>query len=125
MWQLVKNRHEEILVLTIACLALGNLLLFFWVKEAQAALVGGLAFGGRITSTVPCTCTGETLVYVSPPRGGSFIRSYFTRLFGRGRIMPGATILGLSRGFKMCLVTCPSGCCPVGGGLIMTIAGTN
>jgi hypothetical protein len=114
-----------------ALLLITELVFIFFVASGNGssssflsgAAAGG-AFGGRIISTIPCTCSPGTLVLVGPPRGGYFMRMPSTRLYSRGLVLPGRLILGMSGGYAVCLMA-GDPCSPIGSGSVIIFAGTN
>lgn len=92
----------------------------------------GSPFGGRITSVVPCTCSGippfiPIKITIGPPVGGSFIYIPFvSKLYSYYNLLPPSWTLGTSSGRRECLVGFPPACVSVGfGGTIIKIVGTS
>ena len=86
----------------------------------------GGAFGGKILTVIPCTCTRSLLLIVGPPKGGLFLYvPGLSRLYQNFSLIPGRWILGTSIGKAPCLTGFPPVCIPTGSGAIIRKIGTN
>lgn len=84
-----------------------------------AHAVPPLDFGGRVLSIVPCV--NGLWVIIGPPVPGSYFYVYGVsglKLNGPPT-HPGQLVLGQSLGFMVCLIPCPIGVCPIGGGFMV------
>ena len=84
-------------------------------------------FGGRIITTIGCSCSpGTTWITVGPPRGGSFLKTPATRVYAKNRVQIGRAVLGLALPVQLpCLQTAVPACVPIGFGNPINIIGTN
>jgi len=90
----------------------------------------GGAFGGRITTVIPCTCSVPPTmlkITVGSPKGGSFIYiPGVSTLYKLYKLLPPSWVLGLSTGRRECLIGTPPTCAPAGaGGTIIRMTGTS
>jgi len=78
--------------------------------------VVGLPFGGRVLTSVPCTCSGNFLLTVSPPVGGQFVYFPGTQAYSSYNLGPtsGMWALGLYTPGGACLMFVGKGCVPFG-----------
>ncbi len=88
--------------------------------------VGG-AFGGRILSVIPCTCSAGLLLIVGPPVGGTFIyQPGASTLYKNYAPIPGHWALGTSIGKGVpCMVGIPPFCASAGSGALILKLGTS
>ena len=94
------------------------------------ALSLGYPFGGKITSSIMCTCPASFgwQITVGPPRPGVFMYSpILSRLFSYYKIMiPGSKVLGIASGYMPCMQISMTGCTPLStGGLLIRLVGTS
>jgi len=91
------------------------------------ALSFGVPFGGKIVTSIPCTCSVGSWVTISFPRPGSFIYtpglSQIYRNYNLFR--PGPWAIGIASGFGTCLTGAPPACVPIGSGPIIRKVGTS
>jgi hypothetical protein len=94
----------------------------------NAAIPGlGGAFGGRILGVQYCTCSFNLLLYIGPPRGGTFIYSPgISTLYQYYQVFRGGPwALGTSAGTGTCLQYAVIGCVTTGFGSIIRKIGTS
>lgn len=91
--------------------------------------VAGVPFGGRVLAAIPCTCSGNLLMTVSPPMGGQFVyfpgtQAYMNYNLG---LSTGMWALGLYTPGGVCLQFVGKGCVPFGApiGTISPTVGTS
>ena len=86
---------------------------------------GIIPFGGMITTAIPCLCDGTIWITVGAPKGGSFIVEPGDIVVGFP--VPGEWSLGnASAGLELCKnPVCKGACCPIGGGLPVSLIGTS
>lgn len=90
------------------------------------ALIGvGTPFGGMVLFEIPCTCSGSSMIFVGPPRPGTFIIDSGTRIYEKYQPFVGHWVLGLADASVPCLEATPVGCIPVGEGGRIRIVGTS
>ena len=113
------------LTLLIVILLLGFLFAPF-VSHAAIPGVGG-AFGGRILGVQYCTCSFNLLLYIGPPRGGTFIYTPgISTLYKHYQVFKGGPwALGTSTGTGVCLQFALIGCVSTGTGSIIRKIGTS
>lgn len=108
---------------TLKIVAVSILCLFFLVSSLStpndANAFGVLAFGGRVLWVY--YCVNGLWVAVGPPRPGLYF--YVWGLSGIKLYGPplhaAQQVLGHYFGAMVCLVPCPTGVCPIGGGLLV------
>ena len=92
------------------------------------------AFGGFVLATIPCLCTANFLLFISPPRGGQFIYSPFLPPLPQAFLnfnlpRPGLWALGLYIPGGVCIQGAPPICPPIPfgtpKGTILPIVGTS
>jgi len=109
--------------LIVVLILLGLLTPFF--SNAAIPFLGG-PFGGRILFVQYCTCSFNLLIYIGPPRGGSFI-------LGPGSIVylfyqiyrSGPWVVGRSSGNASCMQYSGNSCIKTGSGSIIRKIGTS
>lgn len=76
----------------------------------------GAIFGGVVVSSVPCPCSGNFLLTISPPVGGQFVYYPGTQAYMSYNLGPtsGMWALGLYTPGGVCLVPAGKGCAPFG-----------
>lgn len=97
----------------------------WFVSYSVASALSQIPFGGRVLRTINCTCSGGTLVYVGPPRPGTFMKTAATKVYDKKHVSTGRWVLGTAVGYQVCMVYSGNSCTSVGGGPIMTKVGTN
>jgi hypothetical protein len=89
----------------------------------------GVPFGGRVLNSIPCTCSGNFLLTVSPPVGGQFVYFPGTQAFANFNLGPasGMWALGMYTPGGVCLQFVGKGCVPFGApiGTISPMVGTS
>ncbi len=101
--------------------------LFIPVQESKAIPVIP-PFGGPIASVFYCLCSGNILLFIGPPIGGTYIYQPGASItFPFGQVYrPGAESLGLfAPGAGVCLVPTPFGCPPIPSVGLITQIGTS
>lgn len=81
----------------------------------------GLPFGGFITSSVLCTCSGTWLLTVGPPVGGFFVYANTPQFPYAQLPRPGVWVLGLYEPGGVCLMWYGPTCGPASAPVIGTI----
>lgn len=104
------------------------------LPSVAAATTGLIPFGGNVMWTIPCTCSGNVLVYVGPPNFGSFMYQPTIPGIPAGtdvfmNYLPmkvGSYVLGLAEPAPMtCLVYAGVSCVTAGAGGMMLTVGTS
>lgn len=103
-----------------------GLLLSPFISHAAIPGLGG-SFGGRILGVQYCTCSFNLLLYVGPPKGGSFIYSPgISTLYKYYQVFRGGPwALGTSTGRGVCLQYAGLTCVSTGTGSIIRKIGTS
>lgn len=99
-------------------------LLFTYEAFARTPSIGK-PFGGLVLTIIPCPCSGNAMVIVSPPRGGRFMIDFGTKLYANFSPTPGRWVLGLADAYVPCLQFILVGCAPIGGGSRIRMLGTS
>jgi len=109
----------------VLILALASLSLLF--PLGASAQIPGIArpFGGLILAIIPCPCSFNAMLIISPPRGGTFMIDFGVKLYANYSPVPGRWTLGLADGYIPCLQYIVIGCVPIGGGPRIRMLGTS
>ena len=97
------------------------------------ALLSSVFFGGKVVFKIPCTCVEEaaadggfsSLLYVGPPRGGSFMLTPQSKQYQYSSANTGNWVLGLAGDFDTCSIQVYTYCVTVGGGPVIKKIGTS
>ena len=84
------------------------------------------AFGGKILSVQYCTCSFNLLLYIGPPRGGSFILGPGSIIYLFYQVYRSSPwVLGTSSGNAPCMQYSGNSCVKTGSGSIIKKIGTS
>jgi hypothetical protein len=106
---------------------------FLSTDNQQASAFSFLTpFGGKVTSVLICTCVNngdavrqKKLVYVSSPRGGTFIKDLTTRVYRNNAVSMGNWVVGLAGTTEQCWEQVGKACQEIGQGKLMRMVGTS
>ncbi len=94
-------------------------------QEKQTDAIIGLPFGGKITTSIPCTCSPGMLITVTGPSPGIFVLMPVAKVYSYGQVYrSGPSILGSYSGVGVCLMA-GIPCIPMPNEGTITIAGTS
>ena len=99
---------------------------YSFFKSAKGVL--GLPFGGKVMTAIPCTCSGNFLLTVSPPKGGQFVYYLGTQAYLSYNLpSTGVWALGLYTPGGICMMYAGVGCSPFGApiGTVTQTVGTS
>jgi len=101
--------------------------LSFSVPSWAGAFSLNTPFGGKIITSIPCTCSVGSWVTVAFPRPGSFIYTPgLSQIYRNYQLFrPGPWALGIASGFGTCMVGAPPYCVSIGSGPIIRKVGTS
>ena len=102
--------------------------LIFYVFVPSALGLGTPPFGGRILTSLFCSCSDNFLLTVSGPRGGQFLYMLGAPQFAYYSLpRAGVWVLGLYQPGGVCLIPSGNGCVTFGTplGTITPIVGTS
>lgn len=97
-------------------------------KNVKGQASGGIGFGGVVTASYPCPCSGNFLLTVVGPKGGQFVYYPGTQAFLSYNLpMVGVGVVGNYTPGGVCLIPIPYGCTTAGFpiGTISSVVGTS
>lgn len=100
----------------------------FSSKDVRGQASGGIGFGGVVTTSFPCPCSGNFLLTVVGPKGGQFVYYPGTQAFLSYNLPTvGVGVVGNYTPGGVCLIPIPKGCMSIGFpiGTISPVVGTS
>lgn len=116
-------RRYKIFYCLLVVVLVGSFLFF-----QHARSLGVFIFGGKVITAIPCTCSGNFLVTISPPIPGQFVYYMGTQGFQNYNMpLPGIWALGEYVPGGVCLMYAGKGCVNFGApiGTISPLVGTS
>ncbi len=118
-----KLKRKAVIVSTLGFFVVLGVFMPFQEKQTDAVI--GLSFGGKITTSIPCTCSPGVLITVAGPSPGVFVLMPAAKVYSYGQIYrSGPSILGSYSGGGVCLMAAIP-CIPMPNKGTITVAGTS